>query len=137
MNTYKYLLFPILFTLLVLSCSKDDTTTPITDSIIGIWQLEQLIESNVEITLSDCFKKTTSEFKSDGTHVFIQFNNEDGCKSETVISTWKKIDSKTVQLTYEDDTEKFTYSIANEKLTMNEIVEDGVSSYKLVFKKIK
>ena len=99
MNTYKHLLFPILFTLLILSCSKDDDTDP----LIGVWQVEQLIENNVESALSDCFKKTTIEFKSDGTLVSINFIDEDGCRSETVNLTWNKINNNTLHITYVED----------------------------------
>ena len=125
------------FSLLILSFSKDDKTDP----LIGLWQLEHHVENGKESALSDCEKITTLEFKSDGTAIETIFRDENGCRSKTFNLTWKKIDSKTVHLSYvedgDTDVEKYTYSISNGKLTLDEILDAGGTPYKLVLKKIK
>lgn len=125
---------------LLTSCKKDDDTET-TDPLIGTWQLEQVVEGGKEVTRDDCNKKSTIEFKSDKSYIDTYYRTENNsCSSSVEKGTWKKEGTNTVHITYEgdeDDTEKYTYSIANGKLTMDEIVgADGIS-YKLVLKKIK
>lgn len=135
-TTYLSVLF-IACTLLT-SCKKDDETET-TDSLIGTWQLEQLVEGGKEVTLDDCNKKSIIEFKSDNTFSDANYNLEKGvCSSDSEKGTWKKEGTNTVHITYEEDgAEKYTYSIANGKLTMDEIVGAGEASFKMVLKKIK
>lgn len=127
---------------LLTSCKKDDETET-TDPLIGTWQLEQVVEGGKEATLrDDCDKKTTLEIKSDNTFASASYTYSDNkCSLDNYNGTWKKEGTNTIHIiTVEDgeeETEKYTYSIANGKLTMDEIVGTGEISYKMVLKKIK
>lgn len=138
-TTYLSILF-IACTLFT-SCKKDDVTE--TDPLIGIWQLEQSFMGGYADTLTDCDKKYTFEFKSDGRAISIDFSDDNGsCVSDTYIYIWKRINNNTFRLNSamgESVEVTYTYSIANGKLTMDEIVDPGDEGYKLkfVWKKIK
>ena len=100
------LILLVLIVPISVSCSEDDTVKEEPkDSIIGKWQLiEEVHKDKGEILLTECRKKSTFEFTSDGSYESIYYldfedDGEDICNPGIVKLKWKEIGNNTIELT--------------------------------------
>ena len=120
-----------------MSCSSDDDAPK--DTIIGKWQLEQRFTDNVEITLSDCIKESTMEFKVDNIFIDIEkfVKQNEPCSFSTSPGTWEYNGDNALKFSYDDDETDIynaTYSFVNGEL--NFILADDIETTKKVWKRI-
>lgn len=86
----KKLLYLFIASAMLLSCESEDETSMNSDPIIGKWQLTSTTENGTE-TSSDCERKSTVTFSSDGSFTYFSSYDDGGanCSNESSSGTWK------------------------------------------------
>jgi hypothetical protein len=103
---------------LSVACSNDDEKDGVDSSLIGSWEVSELVEG-FEINITATFNKNLS-----GTIVsVVSFEGE--TETETENFTWST-DGNKLTLVNSGDTEVLTYSISGDKLTITD--SDGFST---------
>ncbi len=128
-----FLVFSLLsiVSLSLVSCSNDDDDT--TDLIIGKWQLIQEFENDEEVTLDECELKNTIEFKTSGSFIVIEYEDDlnIGCEVYQITGTFENLGNSLYKMIFEDDIGSYsstiTLSIENDNLVMVDNDEDYTS----------
>ncbi|MFV0248989.1 MAG: lipocalin family protein [Tenacibaculum sp.] len=129
--------------LFFVSCSDDENEEGQSESIAGVWQLYKEGNLEGETEVSDCEKKTTLKFNSDGTfesitYVEVEINDEIICDGGDGGSgvTWKDIGNNTISLSTDEITDEIQYSFVNGNLKLPDFREvEQVKDAYLIFKR--
>ena len=141
LKQFMLLILLVLIVPISVSCSEDNDIVKEEpkESIIGKWQLiEELLESKDEISvLSECEKKSTIEFKLDGTYELISFTLDKECTSETTIHSWVDKGNNILEVFHADGGSaigNYLFIDGNLKLVVYD--EDGNEDEYYIYKKI-
>lgn len=127
----KTILFLAVFTLVLISCSKDNNLPP--DSLVGTWNLYQRFENNVEQTLTDCDRRDVFQVNADGTVVTSDFDDLAGpcILDEMTAGTWENRGNNMYALTFSGSTETREISFENNTFSFEDV--DGNTTIRDVF----
>ena len=130
MNTMKNLLYLFIFSTILISCSSDNDLD--IDPIIGKWQLQSVLENGEEET-TECERKTTISFSSNGTTNSESFDSDGGnCESQSDTSTWKNIGNSTYRIARDDEDAKLSFSQNNTVFSASLTETDNGDIYTIV-----
>ena len=97
----------VLSVLALLGCSNDDENSSVNfeSAIIGVWEIEELIENDQSIVLSECFQLNTVEFRTDGTLTFTEYlaSESSGCEPESSGIDSYVITDNVIEVFYSDN----------------------------------
>lgn len=114
----KKLLYLFIASSILFACeSNDDDSLSGSDAIIGTWQLTSETENGKELS-TECSRKTTVTFSSNGNFTFQGFYSDSGtvCDSDTSSGTWKNDGDSNYNLDFSDgdiSTTKISFSQNN------------------------
>ncbi|ATA88777.1 hypothetical protein CGC58_02970 [Capnocytophaga stomatis] len=106
--------------LLFTACGKDDGKESVdTSELLGMWQLESLINDGQPKALNNCERQWKQEFRENNQLTFYHFDvqNDGSCKSEVATYTYQVSGN---QITFSNEKGKMvnTFSVKEGKLTM-------------------
>lgn len=115
LNAMKKLLYLFIACTIFISCESDNDSD--LDPIIGTWQLQSIIEDDVEQT-TECSRKTTIVFLQDGTTTADIYEDDgNNCNNFKDTSTWVNKGNSTYRIKVDDADSKLTFSQNNTVFT--------------------
>ncbi|MEW7278175.1 lipocalin family protein [Aquimarina sp. 2201CG1-2-11] len=116
-------------TILFASCNKDDDGGG--DQILGTWKLittsEKIDNSTKVVAVSDCEKKSTVDYKEDGTYksLYYDTNAEDECVlADDTTGTWKNLGDGKYEFKFADITNTVTIEFTGTAFAIVETREE-------------
>ena len=141
LKQFMLLTLLILITSISVSCSEDDTVKEEPkESIIGKWQvIEEAPQDEGEIELTECRKKSTIEFTSNGSYISFSYtDSEDNtCYLDEYQGKWIDIGNNSLELIDGDgDKNIMNYVFIDGNLKLIALDDKGNIIEYLVYKKI-
>lgn len=140
MKNFKFIFVFLVFAGFT-SCSNDDDGNGPAgmDRIVGKWKIQGLVLDGDQISLTDCEKQSTVEFKGNGDLVNIDFYEDfdtEECVSDTYTEKWENRGNNIYRITDEGTTEDVTIIFSNNNNTFTVSAEDEDGSYSTTFVRI-
>ena len=125
----------------IASCSNDDDgNEPITaDPIVGKWKLQQQFMDGEEFELTECEKRTTVEFISNGNINSTDFSEDfetEECVSEISAQKWENRGNNVYRITEGNISYDVTIMVSNNSNTLTISSEDDDGSYSMRFVRV-